>query len=99
MGQPVASIGDSTTGHSCWPTTNICQGASTMVVQGKSPSRVGDAAVPHTCTRDPYPTHSLVISKGSSSVIYENMPVARIGDDMSCTDIIASGNNTIIIGG
>lgn len=99
MGQPVAAIGDSTTGHSSWPPTNICQGAQTIIVQGRSPARIGDAAVPHTSTRRPHPTHSLFVAQGSSSVIYEGMPVARIGDAMTCSDIIATGRPTIIIGG
>jgi len=99
MGQPVAAIGDITTGHSSFPPTNICQGAQSIVVEGKSPARIGDAAVPHTSTSNPHPTHGLVVAQGSNSVIYENKPVARIGDSMSCSDVIAMGRQTIIIGG
>lgn len=98
MGKPVAAIGDYTTGHQSWPPTNICQGANTIVVCGKPPARVGDAAVPHTSTRRPYPTHGLVVAQGSGSVVYQGRMVARIGDSMSCSDIIAVGQNTIIIG-
>lgn len=94
MGQPVAAIGDSTTGHGSWPPTNICQGSSSIIVEGRCPARIGDEAIPHSS-----PTHGLIVAQGSSSVIYDGLPVARIGDSMSCTDIIATGRQTIIIGG
>lgn len=99
MGKPVASLGDSTTGHGCWPPTVLCQSANSIIVQGSTPCRVGDQAVPHICTNEPYPVHGLAVAQGSSSVIYEGMPVARIGDAMTCGDAIAVGKQTIIIGG
>lgn len=99
MGQPVSGIGDSTTGHGCWPPTNICEGASTIIVEGIPPARIGDAAIPHRCTKDPHPTHGLSVASGSSTTIYQGMPVARIGDSMTCGDAIAQGRPSIIIGG
>lgn len=98
MGRPIAAIGDFTTGHQSWPSTNICQGANTIIVSGKCPARVGDAAIPHTSTDDPFPTHGSIIAQGSGSVIYQGRMAARIGDSLSCSDIIAVGQNTIIIG-
>lgn len=92
---PVAAIGDPTTGHGCFPSTNLCKGSQTIVVEGRSPSRLGDDAIPHKCGS----THGLVVAKGSSTVIYDGVPVARIGDPMSCGDVIAAGRQTIIIGG
>ena len=98
MSMPQATITDVTTGHSCWPPTSICEGSPTVISESLPASRIGDACIPHRCTRDPHPVHTPAIASGSSSVIIEGMPAARIGDSLSCGDIIASGKSTIIVG-
>lgn len=99
MSMPTARIGSPTTGHECWPSTIICQGASTVIGASIPVSCIGHAAIPHTCVVTPNPSHGLVIASASSTVIVEGLPVARVGDYMSCGDIIADGAPTIISGG
>lgn len=99
MSMPAARIGSLTTGHGCWPPTIVAAGAPTVIAQGLPASFVGAPAMPHTCTRSATPpTHPLMVAMGSSSVIVQGMPGARIGDFMSCTDIIAMGAPTVITG-
>jgi uncharacterized Zn-binding protein involved in type VI secretion len=50
------------------------------------------------CVVLPFPVHGLVVAEGSETVIVEGVSAARIGDSMSCGDIIASGSPTVITG-
>lgn len=98
MSMPSATLTSMTTGHACWPSTMICQACSTVIVQGLPAACVTHAAIPHTCNAVPYPTHGLIIASASGTVIIENIPAARVGDAMSCGDLIASGATTVITG-
>lgn len=98
MSMPSATLASKTTGHACWPSTTICQACSTVIVQGLPAACVSHAAIPHTCITLPFPTHGLVVASASGSVIIENLPAARVGDSMSCGDLIASGVTTVITG-
>lgn len=98
MSMPSALISSMTTGHGCWPPTIVCQGAETVIVEGLPASMISHAAIPHVCVVVPFPVHGLVIAEGSRTVIIEGLSAARVGDSMSCGDVIASGANTVITG-
>jgi uncharacterized Zn-binding protein involved in type VI secretion len=76
----------------------ICQGAESVIVEGLPVSMITHAAIPHTCVSLPFPVHGLIIASGSGTVIVEGLSEARVGDGMSCGDIIASGAETVITG-
>lgn len=98
MSMPTATLSSPTTGHGCWPSTIICQSCRTVIAQGLPVACLSHAAIPHTCIVLPFPTHGLVVGKGSGTVIVENLPAARVGDSMTCGDLIASGAPTVITG-
>lgn len=98
MSKPAARITSMTTGHGCWPPTMICKGADTVIAEGLPVSMLGHPAIPHICVVLPFPAHGLVVAKGSGTVIVEGIPAARIGDDMSCGDVISSGASKVITG-
>ena len=98
MSKPSAQITSMTTGHGCWPPTMICQGAETVIAEGLPVSMLSHAAIPHVCVVVPFPIHGLIIAEGSGTVIIEGLSAARIGDGMSCGDMIASGANNVITG-
>lgn len=95
----IARISSNTTGHGCWPTTIIAQGCISIVVEGLPASTIGHIAIPHVCTKKPFPMHPLVIAQGSTNIIAEGAPIARIGDRMSCSDMIAVGAVSVLGGG
>ena len=98
MSQPTAQLTSPTTGHACWPSTIICQAAETVIVEGLGVACISHAAIPHRCVVVPFPVHGLIIAEGSETVIVEGLPAGRLGDSMSCGDIIAAGAPTVITG-
>ena len=98
MSNPTATITSVTTGHSCWPSTTICQGSETVIAEGLPVSTLGHAAIPHQCIDVPFPVHGLSVAEGSETVIIEGLFAARIGDGMTCGDTIAAGVPSVITG-
>jgi len=98
MSSPTARLSSATTGHGCWPSTNICEASETVIAGGLLVACVSHAAIPHQCVVLPYPIHGLSVASGSGSVITEGLSAARLGDSMSCGDTIAEGFPTVIIG-
>lgn len=99
MATGVAQLTNMTTGHGCWPPTMIAQACGTVIVESLPAATIGHMAIPHVCTVIPFPVHPLSIAQGSSNIIAEGAPLARMGDMMSCSDMIAQSAATVIGGG
>ncbi len=96
MPNPSAKVGSMSAGID-GPATIVVQGATTVMVGGVAMSRVGDALIPHK-RHGSKRVHDRVISSGSGTVFAENKPVAFVTSSCSCGDMIATGENTVIVG-
>ena len=97
----VVRIGDVSTGHGCFPPTNLAQTACTKTYfNGKLAAVVNPNTqyVTHACGIIVHPQGSRNINSGSSKTFIEGYAVARIGDNIACGDACGEGSpNTFII--
>ena len=92
----VARLGDTCTGHGCFP-SRPCTGASGDVfVNGKAVHRQGDAWAPHGCA-DCVP-HASSLAAGSATVIVNGRQLGRVGDPVACGSAVAEGSANVFAG-
>ena len=96
-----ARLGDTCTGHECFPPRNNAEGSSNVFVNGKPLHRQNDAWETHCCTHPdcPHGCHGSVLAQGSSSVYANGKQAGRIGDPVACGSTVATGSNNVFIGG
>ncbi len=97
MTKPATVLGDSCSGHGCWPPRPNNEASSDVMVNGIGPHREGDGYQEHCCPDKR--CHDGNLSKGSSSVNINGQPAARIGDPVSCGSVVAEGSPDVFIGG
>jgi uncharacterized Zn-binding protein involved in type VI secretion len=98
--QPIARIGDKTTGHGPYLPRPSTGGSSDVFVNGIAVSRVGDDWAPHGGI--PPDVHSGEVGEtvsGSGTVFVNGKPLARIGDTVDGADKIAGGSSDVFAGG
>jgi uncharacterized Zn-binding protein involved in type VI secretion len=91
----VVRLGDLSTGHGCFPPTNLVATAATKSYINGILVGLQDQASQfstHTCGNSTHPQNSRYISSGSTKSFIEGKPVARIGDDIACGDACAQGS-------
>lgn len=95
-----ARLGDSSSGHSCFPATPIVAGSPDVSINGKPAARKGDTVIPHgcPCPYTPHGFHGRSISAGSSNVSINGKPAARVGDAIDCGGSVAAGSGNVFIG-
>ena len=64
-------LGDRTTGHGCWPPTQLARASSNVIINGVGAVRLGDNIVPHCCVS----CHDGVQSSASPNVILSNIQI------------------------
>ena len=100
MGKPVATIGDSTSGHGpCNPPSTLVEtgGNKKVFAQKKLVVTIGGQAATHGCKDDP--PHQDVVTGGSKRVMIMKKGVARQGDGLNRGSTITSGKKRIMVGG
>ena len=100
MGQPIAYIGSTTSGHGpCNPPSSLkTSGGNTKVYVTKIlVATKGATAVTHGCKDDP--PHNDVVVKGSKTVMIGKKWVARQGDRLDRGSKITSGFANVTVGG
>lgn len=91
----IVTLGDMSSGHdACGPVPAVT-GSEIFFVNNKNVVRVGDKYAPHGCIW--HPTHSGVVTSGSSIVFSEGKAVALVGSSISCGDTSAQGDDLIEI--
>ena len=90
----VARMGDSCTGHGCYPPRSNVAGSNNVLVNNLGAHRVGDAYSSHGCGI--CIPHGAVQAAGSSTVNVNGLPLARIGDSVSCGGAVATGSSNVI---
>lgn len=92
----VCRKGDTCTGHGGFPPRANDEGSPNVFVNGIPAHRQGDHWVTH-CAGDSCQDGAL--SGGSSSVFVNGKALGRIGDDVSCGSVVASGSGDVFAGG
>ncbi len=96
----VIRLGDMSTGHGCFPPTNLVQTpVSKTFINGILAGVVsGDCQhTAHTCGTTTHPQNTRNPSSGASKTFIEGFPAARIGDNIACGDACGEGSpNTFI---
>ena len=82
--------------HSARTAKTKCVGVAERFCDGIPAYRQGDRWVTH-CAEDS--CHDGTLSGGSSSVFVNGKPLGRIGDDVSCGSVVASGSPDVFSGG
>lgn len=93
----VVRLGDSCTGHGCWPPRSNSSASSDVLINGKGAHRVGDAWAAHTCPSIPQ-THASTQATGSATVFINGKPLARVGDSIACGSSNAQGSPNVFAG-
>lgn len=93
----IATITSISTGHGSWPSRRTVGGSSNVFAEGLGVHRVGDSWVVHCNSSNE--CHTGATSTGSSNVYCNGRKVARMGDSISCGDRIATGRDTVRVGG
>lgn len=92
----VVRLGDTSTGHGCFPPTNLVTTAATKsYINGILVGLQDEASQfsTHTCGNSTHPQNGRFISSGSTKSFIEGKPVARIGDNISCGDACGQGSH------
>lgn len=94
-------LGDTCTGHDCFPPRQNTSGSPNVFINSLPAHRKGDSWAVHECTHDPkiHGSHSGSLSSGSSSVFVNNKNLGRIGDAISCGSSASSGSDNVFAGG
>lgn len=92
----VSRLGDTCTGHGCFPPRASTSGSGTVFVNGKPAHRQGDGWEVHSCGKS---HHDSELAGGSSTVVVNGKPLARIGDPVACGSAVAVGSDNVFAGG
>jgi uncharacterized Zn-binding protein involved in type VI secretion len=84
-------LGDSGTGHGCWPPRANVAGSPDVFINDRAAHRVGDGWAAHTCPAIPE-THAGSLAAGSGTVFVNGRALGRIGDPVSCGSAAATGS-------
>ena len=83
-------------GHGCFPPKVSTSASPNVFVNGIALHRQGDAWAVHCCGPS---CHGSTLASGSSSVFANSKDVSRIGDPISCGDVVAAGSTNVFAGG
>jgi uncharacterized Zn-binding protein involved in type VI secretion len=90
-------IGDNSTGHGCFPPTELVYTPVTRTFcDGKLIAVVGARYAAHSCNNTTHQENPdrTIIGTGSANTFIEGYPLARIGDPIACGDRVAQGSES-----
>ena len=91
----VVRLGDTCSGHGCYPSRTNDEASNNVFVNGRGVHRLGDHWVTHCCS---IPCHDGTASSGSSTVFVNGKAVCRVGDSVSCGSTMAEGSPNVFAG-
>jgi len=92
----VARLGDTCTGHGCFPPRANDEASTDVFINGLGAHRVGDHWQTHCCGPS---CHDSTLAAGSATVFVNGKPLGRIGDAIACGSAVASGSGNVFAGG
>ena len=87
---------DLSTGHGCFPPQIALTGSGNVNVNGRPVVKFGSSWSPHTCDGVTHPGTQI---GGTFKVLVNGLPMARIGDAISCGSFCATGSTNVFAGG
>lgn len=92
------------TGHGCFPPTQLVQASNNVFAGGKGVGRVDDQYASHSCGSTTHSGTQRAITNGSSNVYVNNKLCGRLGSDVACGDAVGNhglpeGAKKVYIGG
>lgn len=90
-------LNDCCTGHDACGPVPLVTCSPNVNINGRGAGRVSDSYATHGCTV--HPSHQDVITAGSSTVLINGLPAARVGDKVSIGGNIRDGSENVFIGG
>lgn len=96
----VARLGDSCTGHGCWPERVNDEASPDVFVNGIGWHRQGDHWKGHCCTHPEciHGCHDSVLAAGSATVYVNGKQAGRVGDPVGCGSSVATGSSSVFCG-
>jgi len=91
----VSRVGDTSTGHGCFPPTTMFKSPITKTyVNGIIPGAKDSECqfYEHACGVTTHPVAERTPTQGTKKTFIEGYSVARIADQLACGDIIAEGS-------
>lgn len=95
MSRNSARLGDICTGHGCFPSRNCITASTDVIINRRGAHRVGDQWSVHRCSDD---SHGGTTITGSNKVLVNGMPLARVGDVVSCGSSVMTGSDNVVAG-
>ena len=94
---PVAYWDGLTSGHLDWPpTVGTLAGTPTVFINGHPVAVTGSQYVTHVNSKGiPHPLPTAI---GTSNVTAYGKPVCRVGDLLSCGDMLSNGSPSVLMG-
>lgn len=92
----VSRLGDTCTGHGCFPPRPATGASPDVFVNGIAAHRQGDGWATHCCGSS---CHDSTLAAGSGTVFANGRQLARIGDPVACGSAVAVGSGTVFVGG
>lgn len=92
----VSRLGDTCTGHGCFPPRSSTGGSGSVFVNGIPAHRQGDGWATHCCGPS---CHDSTLAAGSGTVFANGLQLARIGDPVACGSAVAAGSENVFAGG
>ena len=93
---PCSITGDLSIGHAGFSPSPITATTATVLVLGVPPHVIGDIIGPHVLGLS---VHAGSILKGSTTVLANNLGVARLMDKGDCQSLILGSGATVMVGG
>ena len=92
-----ARLGDSCTGHGCWPSRSNVEGSPDVFINGLPAHAVGHAWAVHTWTHKPHPSHGGALAAGAARVYVNGRQLGYIGAPVDCGSSVATGSSDVIV--
>lgn len=91
----IVRLGDTCSGHGCFPPRNNDQGSPNVFINGIPAHRLGDHWTVHCCLPPGTPCHDSSMGAGSPNVFINGLPAARLGDAVACGSTAAGGSPNV----
>lgn len=95
MAGGIVRLGDTCSGHGCYPSRANISASENVFVNGRGVHRVGDSWDTHCC--GPV-CHGGIAATGSSTVFVNGKPACKVGDKVDCGSTMATGSENVSIG-
>lgn len=96
---PAASrLGDLSQGHDGFaPTQSVITPISTVIINGLAALTVNAEFTAHTSGNQTHPQNNRKVIAGSPDIFFEGKSAARVGDSISCGDVVGQGSPNVFL--